>query len=101
MVLLLVFCTSQMLLFEFGLSNTVARITRLEPLERDNQGSSLIISRDIPRFFGPNTPPKKNSVRLGAPDTRGFCVAWFTGGRNYANGTTRIMNIIFIDDSAS
>jgi hypothetical protein len=67
MVLLLVFCTSQMLLFEFGLSNTVARITRLEPLERDNQGSSLIISRDIPRFFGPNTPPPKKFCTFGGP----------------------------------
>lgn len=57
MALLFVFCTSQMLLFEFGLSNTVAQITRLEPLERDNQGSSLIISGDTPRFFSPNPPP--------------------------------------------
>jgi len=68
MALLFVLCTSQILLFEFGLSNTVAQITRLEPLERDNQGS-------VPTTPAP--PPQKNyfSVRLGSPDKRGFPVS--------------------------
>jgi len=103
MVLLFVFCTLQRLLSEVGLSNTVAQITRLEPLERNNQGSSLIISRDISRFFSPKPPPSKFnfSVRLGAPDTRGFLSCVVYEGPNYATDTTPIINIIVVDDSAS
>jgi hypothetical protein len=83
MVLLFVFCTSKILLPEFGLSNTLAQITRLESLESDNQGSSLIISGDTSRFFSPKDPsPTKNLIFLyiWRPLTQGFsCVAWFTG----------------------
>jgi hypothetical protein len=58
MVLSFVFCTSQKLLFEFGLFNTVAQITHLEPLALDNHGSSLIIRGDIPRFLCLKDPPQ-------------------------------------------
>ena len=64
MALLFVFYTSQMLLSEFGLSNTVAQITRLESLESDNQGSSLNISGDLPRFFSPKDPSSKKKKKF-------------------------------------
>jgi hypothetical protein len=80
MVLLFVICTSQMLFTEFGISNTVTQITRLEPLERDNQGSSLIISGDNPRFLSPKLPPQIILLYVWGPLTQGVsCVAWFTG----------------------
>jgi len=105
MVLLFVFCISQMLLPEFGLSNTVAQVTRLESLKSDNQGSSLIISGDTPRFFSPKNPsPTKKLIFLYVwrPLTQGCSgVAWFTEGHNCATGTTPVINIIVVDDSAS
>jgi hypothetical protein len=103
MALLFVFYTLQMLLSEVGLSNTVAQITRLEPLERNNQGSSLIISGDIPQFFSSKPPPSKFnfSVRLGAPVTRGFLSCVVYRGPNNATGATPVINIIVVDNSVS